>query len=149
MRKNAIFSLLFLGAALAFAACTKTETTTVDSAKPTNFTKQRAGTFVAQSGTPTAGAAEIGKDAAGAQWVRLGSDFKTELGTGTATVYLSKSMDYVADPGNGNPSLRLVGIVGANGEMFYKVSTAVGADFTHVIIWCGSASVPFGYAKLQ
>ena len=136
--------------ALTLASCQKDNTTTIDTAKPNGtFTTERQGTFTAENGTPTQGAASIGKDTDGKQWVRLGSDFKTELGTGTATVYLSTSATYTASPGTGNPDLRLVGIVGANGESYYKVATPVGATFTHVIIWCGSAGVPFGNAKLQ
>lgn len=144
-----LFPALFGLFLTVFAACDKEETVTIDSAKPDTFTKTRSGSLTAQNGTPTAGTAELGTDKSGAQWLHLGSDFKTELGTGTATVYLSKGDTYLADPGNGNPTLILAGVIASNGEMYYKLSKTAGADYTHVIIWCGSASIPFGNAKLQ
>jgi hypothetical protein len=58
-------------------------------------------------------------------------------------------MDYIADPASGNPDLRLVGICQMNGENFFKLDPTVGSEFTHVILWCGSANVPFGYAELN
>ena len=73
----------------------------------------------------------------------------TELGTGTATVYLSTSATYKADPGKGNPDLKLLGIVAKNGEQYFKLSAAPESKFTHVIIWCGSASIPFGNTPLN
>ena len=84
-----------------------------------------------------------------ANWVKLGSDFKTELGTGTATLYLSTSATYKASPGTGNPDLKLVGIVSKNGEQYFKLGAAPDAKFSYVIVWCGSASIPFGNAMLK
>ena len=93
--------------------------------------------------------ASLGTDETGTQFLKFGSDFTTTFATGTVTVYLSTSQVFVPDPGNGNPNLRLLGAVSAAGENFFKLSPAAASKFTHVILWCGSASVPFGYAPLQ
>lgn len=148
--KNLIF-LLFLSIVTLMVSCNDDNNTTViDSSKPSGkFTIQREGTFTAQNGTPTTGMAEIGIDEKGEQFVHFDSDFKTELVTGTVTVYLSKGQTLKLDPANGNPDARAIGIVSQNGENYFKVENLVSADFTHVIIWCGSASIPFGYAPLQ
>ncbi|MBK8389500.1 MAG: hypothetical protein IPL23_09615 [Saprospiraceae bacterium] len=81
--------------------------------------------------------------------MKLGSDFTTVLATGTVSVYLSTSATFKADPGKGNPDLKLIGIISKNGEQYFKMTTAPEAKFTHLILWCGSANVPFGYAMLQ
>jgi hypothetical protein len=136
---------------LALAACSKDEkTVTVDSSQPEGtFTAGRTGSFTAQNGTPTMGTAELGTDSKGVPFLRFGSNFTTQLATGTVTVYLSTSASFVANPGAGNPDLRLVGTVGKNGEMYFKLTNAVPSNFTHVILWCGSANIPFGNARLQ
>ena len=150
--KNLIFLLLLMtSVAFVTTSCDDDDnTTTTDTSLPTgNFTAQRDGTFTAQNGTPTAGLAEIGTDDDGEQFVRFGSDFKTELATGTVTIYLSKGQTLQFDPAKGNPDARAVSIVSKNGESFHRVNMPVGTDFTHVVLWCGSASIPFGYAPLQ
>lgn len=150
--KNLLFLLLLMtSVAIVNTSCNEDdETTTTDSSLPTGkFTAQRSGTLVAQNGTPTKGAAEVGTDEDGEQFVRFGSDFMTELGTGTVTVYLSKGQTLMFDPGKGNPNVRIVGLVGKNGELFLKVNTTAGSEFTHVVLWCGSAAIPFGYAPLK
>jgi hypothetical protein len=136
---------------LALSACSKDEqTVTIDSSQPDgNFAAARAGSFTAQNGTPTAGTAELGMDSKGTSFLRFAPNFTTQLATGTVTVYLSTSANFVTNPGTGNPDLRLVGTVGKNGEMYYKLNAAVPASFTHVILWCGSANIPFGNARLQ
>lgn len=148
MKKALLFSLMFaLGA---MVSCTKTETVTVDSSVPSGaFTSKLAGALTAQNGTPTAGTASVGTDGQSTNWVKLGSDFKTELGTGTATLYLSTSATYKASPGTGNPDLKLVGVIAKNGEQYFKLSSAPESKFTHVIVWCGSAAIPFGNAMLK
>ena len=148
MKKTLLFSLML--ALVAFVSCTKTETVTVDSSKPNGtFTPKLSGALVAQNGTPTAGTASLGTDGQSSNWVKLGSDFKTELGTGTATLYLSTSATYKASPGTGNPDLKLVGVIPKNGEQYFKLSAAPEAKFTYIIVWCGSASIPFGNAMLK
>ncbi len=148
MKKALLFSFLFaLGA---MVSCTKTETVTVDSAVPSGtFTSKLAGALTAQNGTPTAGTASVGTDGQSTNWVKLGSDFKTELGTGTATLYLSTSATYKASPGTGNPDLKLVGVIAKNGEQYFKLSAAPDSKFNYVIVWCGSAAIPFGNAMLK
>ena len=132
-------------------SCSKDAVTvTVDSSKPDGtFTSAKSGTFVAQNGTPSAGTAQLGTDSKSIQFLKFGSDFKTEFGTGTVTVYLSTSMTFVADPGKGNPALKLVGPVSKAGEAYFKLDPAADAKFTYVILWCGTANIPFGNAKLQ
>lgn len=127
-----------------------TETITVDSSLPSGtFTSQRSGNFVEQNGTGTSGLAELGSDTEGEQFIRFGENFMTNLGTGTVTIFLSTSENFVANPGSGNPDLRLIGSVSMNGETFYKIEPSADSRFTHVILWCASANIPFGYAPLQ
>jgi len=151
MKKSLLIILTF--ALLGFSSCEKekeTITETIDSSKPSGaFTASKSGTLIAQNGTPTAGTVKLGKDASGTYYFKLASNFITELGTGTASVYLSTSSTFVASPGSGNPDLQLVGIVKSNGEAFYKLASMPASKFTHVIIWCGSANIPFGNAPLQ
>jgi Electron transfer DM13 len=148
MRKLVLFAIMGI---LTMSSCSDdSQTITIDTSKPDGtFTASKSGTFVEQNSTGSAGTVEIGVDSKGTQFLKFGNDFTTNLGTGTVTVYLSTSMDYVADPGSGNPDLRLVGIVSHAGETFYKLDPAAESKFTHVILWCGSANIPFGYAAVQ
>lgn len=113
------------------------------------FTVTRSGNLVDQNGAGSMGVTEIGTDEEGTQFLRLGNNFTTKFSTGTVTVYLSTSETYVADPGNGNPALRLLGVTSAAGEQYFRIAPAAGNNFTHVIIWCASAGIPFGNARLQ
>ncbi len=144
-----LFSIALV--ALLFSSCGKDDTVvTVDSSQPNGaFTVVRSGTLTAENGTPTKGLIALGKDAQGTNFLRLGSDFVTELGTGTVTVYLSTSANFVASPGTGNPALKLVGTAGKNGEAFYKLSADPGSSFTHVLIWCATANIKFGNGRLN
>lgn len=144
--------LFFVSVALLLSNCNNNDENiqTIDSSQPVGeLTVLRSGSFTAQNGTPTAGMAFLGTDEEGTYFLRLGSGFTTELGTGTVTAFLSTSDTYMADPPNGNPDLQLIGVVDESGESFYKLDSAVPAKFTHVIIWCASAGIPFGYAPLQ
>lgn len=136
---------------LAFTACNNDDDPDIiDSSVPTGqFTVASSGTFVAENGTPTAGMVEVGVDEDGENFLHFGSNFTTELGTGTVSIYLSTSQTFVPDPANGNPNLRVVGSVGSNGEQYIKLNSAVESKFTHVILWCGTANIPFGYAALN
>ena len=148
MKKGLFFSIMLAMSAL--VACTKTNEVTIDSAQPQGtFTASKTGALVAQNSTPTKGTASVGTDSKGTNFVKLGSDFTTELGTGTATLYFSTSATYKASPGTGNPDLKLIGTIPKNGEQNFKLTAAPDAKFTHVIVWCGSASVPFGNAMLK
>lgn len=138
---------VFLTASL--SSCNE-ETITVDTSLPQGtFSVDRSGTFVDQNAAGSTGTASLGTDEEGTQFLKLSSDFMTAVGTGTVTVYFSTSMDYVASPETGNPDLRLIGFVQENGEHYFKVDPVLESGFTHVILWCGSASVPFGYAALN
>ncbi len=136
--------------ATGISSCSKDNTITIDSSKPTGtFTASKTGTLVAQNATPTAGMAQLGTDSKGVQFLKFGTDFTTEFGTGTVSVYLSTSMNFVASPGTGNPDLKLVGPVIKAGENYFKIDPAAAAKFTYVILWCGTANIPFGNAKLN
>ena len=125
-------------------------TITIDSSKPEGtFTATKTGSFVVQNSTPTAGMAQLGTDTKGVQFLRFSDTFTTQFATGTVSVYLSTSMTFVASPGTGNPDLKLVGPALKAGEIFFKLDPAVASKFTHVILWCGTAGIPFGYAELK
>ncbi len=144
------FALLTLTSLTVFTACEKEVEVIVDSTQPRGaFTPSKNGTFVEQNGTGSKGAVQLGTDADGVQFLKFGSDFSTNFATGTVTVYLSTSMTFTPDPGNGNPELRLIGPVSKAGENYFKLDPAAAVKFTHVILWCGSANIPFGYAQLQ
>jgi hypothetical protein len=140
-----VIAISFLG------ACSKdAETITVDSSQPDGaFTAAKTGTFTAQNGTPTAGTFELGTDSKGTPFLHFSPNFTTQLATGTVSIYFSTSMNFVASPGTGNPDLKLVGPVTKNGEAYFKLAAAIPANFTHVILWCGTASIPFGNGKLN
>lgn len=151
MKFNALVIALFSISSLAMlSSCEKEVEVLVDSSKPQGtFTATKNGTFVDQNTKGSKGAASLGTDEQGTQFLKFGSDFSTTFATGTVTVYLSTSSTFVPDAGNGNPNLRLIGAVSVAGENFYKLTPAAADKFTHVILWCGSASIPFGFAPLQ
>ena len=126
------------------------ETITIDTAAPAGtFQVARQGNLTAESGTPTQGVVQIGSDSNGTDFVRFSDDFTTELGTGTVGIFLSTSSVYTPDPANGNPDLKLIGNVAGNGEMFIRLDAAPEAKYTHIILWCATANIPFGNAELQ
>ena len=149
--KSVLYSTFLAATVLAFAACQKeTEEVLVDKNLPQGeLTVSKTGSITEQNGTGSKGTVKLGTDTNGVQFVKFGPDFQTVLATGTVTVYLSTSMDYVADPGNGNPSLRLIGIVQKNGEQDFTLDPKADTKCSHIILWCGSASVPFGFAALN
>jgi hypothetical protein len=142
-----LFAIMVIGS---FTACEKEKEVIVDPTKPQGaFSVAKSGTFTEQNGTGSKGAAQLGTDEDGVQFLKFGSDFATTFATGTVTVYLSTTMNFTPDPGNGNPLLRLIGPVSKAGENYFRLDPVADAKFTHVILWCGSANVPFGFAKLQ
>lgn len=129
---------------------TETETIDVDSSLPVGeLTVVSSGNLVAESGTPTMGLIELGTDSNSANFVRFADDFTTELGTGTVGIFLSTSEIFTPDPANGNPDLMLIGNVSNNGEMFIKLSDVPDAKYTHIILWCATANIPFGNVGLN
>jgi len=152
--KLSIFSCAFMlfALSLTITSCGDDDamTVTIDSSTPNGtLTVERSGTLTAENGTPTAGTVEYGQDDDGTYFVRLADNFTTELGTGTVSAYLSTSNTFTADPMNGNPDLQLIGSTQKNGEQFFKLDGAVSSDFTHLILWCNTASIPFGNSPLQ
>ncbi|MFM9950988.1 MAG: DM13 domain-containing protein [Saprospiraceae bacterium] len=144
------FAILTLTSAMVFTSCEKEVEVIVDPNLPQGaFTVAKSGAFVEQNGTGSKGAAQLGTDEDGVQFLKFGGDFNTNFATGTVSVYLSTSMTFTPDPANGNPELRLVGPVSKAGENYFRLAPAAATKFTHVILWCGSANVPFGYARLQ
>ena len=131
-------------------SCSKDTEVLVDTALPQGaFSATRSGNIIEQNATGSKGVVQIGKDSKGIDFLKFGSDFTTVLATGTVSVYMSTSSTFKADPGKGNPDIKLVGFVKSNGEMFIKLASSVESKFTHLILWCGSANVPFGNAELK
>lgn len=151
--KKLIFILLALPLFLVACDDDETETMVIDSSLPQGeLDVVSMGQFVAQSSTSTSGSVQLGIDTEDDSFVRLSENFMTELGTGTVTVYLSttnEDLNEVFSPGNGNQNLKLVGIVQRNGEHFFKLNSSIDPKYTHVILWCASAGVPFGNAELM
>lgn len=151
--KKILFPLAIL--AMVFTGCSDDddaapETVTVDTSMPSGaFTVTRSGTFVDENNAGSVGTAELGTDAQGTQFLRFSSNFTSQFATGTITVYLSETQAIAFDPGNGNPTLQIVGPVTSGGEKFFRINPAAGNSLDHVILWCGSAGIPFGYAPLN
>ena len=150
MKNYAVLLIFLLGVIGVSCNDDDPEVITIDPTRPeAPFSVSSMGNFVEQNGTGSTGTAELGTDADGVQFLRFANNFNTNLATGTVTVYFSTSMDFVPDPANGNPDLRLVGPVQQSGENFFRIEPALDSKFTHVILWCGSANIPFGYAELN
>ena len=146
MKKNYLFiALLFV---IGLSSCkeeavTPTTTPTTSDQPVGAFTSQRSGSLVAQSGTPTKGTVQMGTDTKGTPFFKLGTDFKSDYHTGTVTLYASKGAVYAAS------TVQLISAVGKDGEQYFKLSAALSSDYTHLIVWCGSAKIPFGNAELK
>ncbi|SIQ34691.1 DM13 domain-containing protein [Maribacter ulvicola] len=158
--KNSKFTIVLLASVMTtfFISCsdddgevvTVTETVEVDSSQPVgDLMVTLSGNLVAESGTPTQGLVEVGIDDEDENFVRFAENFTTELGTGTVGIFLSTSEVFTADPANGNPDLMLIGNVTGNGEMIIKLDAAPGAKYTHIILWCATANIPFGNVALN
>ena len=106
----------------------------------------KSGNLTAQSSTNTQGNVAIVKDKDGKHFVRLSENFTTKFSTGTVTVYLATSQTLNLESSS---SFQLVSIVGKPGEQFFSLSGLPDAKFTHVIIWCGAAAIPFGFARME
>ena len=148
-RKALILSVLIAGMTVLIASCKKEDMTNENAMPNGDFTVERSGSLTAENMTPTAGTVEYGKDEDNVYFVKLGSNFTTDQNTGTLGLYFSTSSTFVADPMNGNPDLIAIGTITANGEQYIKLNGAVSSSFTHVILWCNTASIPFGNAQLQ
>jgi len=123
----------------------------VDSTKPTGtFEIKRSGTFIDENKAGSTGMASLGVDSQGKEFLKFDENFKTALATGTVTVYLSTSSKFMADPENGNPNLLAIGPVRMAGENYFSIPAGTStAKYTHVLLWCGSAGIPFGHAEIK
>lgn len=106
----------------------------------------KSGTLTPQSSTNTKGMIQIVSNDEGRFFVRLSDDFTTKFSTGTVTVYLSTSENLRLSSAG---SFQLVSIVGKSGEHFFPLPSTPDAKFTHGIIWCGAAAIPFGFAPFE
>jgi hypothetical protein len=144
---------LFYSIVLILSSCDSGSMKDADKMKPADqvevtgpVTVLKTGTLNAQSSTNTKGMFQVVTNAEGKYFVRLTEDFTTKFSTGTVTVYLSTS-DRLQLSTSG--SFQLVSIVGKAGEHFFPLTSAPDAKFTHGIIWCGAAAIPFGFAPLN
>jgi len=149
--QNVFLSILFLGSVMFFSSCGKEEVEViVDPTLPQGtFTLAKTGSIVEENGTKSKGTVTLGTDSKGTQFVRFGPDFETKLSSGTVTVYLSTSSVFKANAGAGNPDLRLIGQITKNGEKYFLLDPKADGKFTHIILWCATAAIPFGNAKLM
>lgn len=106
----------------------------------------KSGTLSNQSGAGTRGTAQLVKDQAGKYFISLSENFTTKFSTGTVTVYLSTSASLRL---NESGSFQLLGLANMPGAHFYELQGNLDNKFTHVIIWCGAAAIPFGNALLE
>lgn len=149
-----LFNLgLLLFVALILTSCDSGSMADADKMKPADevevsgpITVIKTGTLTAQSSTNTVGMVQLVTNSEGKYFVRLTENFTTKFSTGTVTVYLSTS-DRLQLSTSG--SFQLVSIVGKAGEHFFPLTGAPDAKFTHGIIWCGAAAIPFGFAPLN
>lgn len=112
----------------------------------------RTGTLTAENGTPTAGSVSVIRDANSDQWVNFGTDFTSSFATGTVTVYLAKSGSRIGDqrmlPPPPVPNILAVGFVTKNGAQALKLPGA-SAGFGYVVLYCETAEINFGNARLN
>jgi hypothetical protein len=106
----------------------------------------RSGTLSNQSGAGTRGSVQLVKDQAGKYFISLSDNFTTKFSTGTVTVYLSTSASLRL---NESGSFQLLGSANRPGAHFYELQGNIDEKFTHTIIWCGAAAIPFGNALLE
>ncbi|SFT37304.1 Electron transfer DM13 [Algoriphagus locisalis] len=143
--------ILFYVAFLGLVSCSDdNDPVTIDPTRPTGtLSVARSGSFIDQNSAGSMGTASIGTDTEGKEFLQLSQDFNTALATGTVTVYLSTSSTFMADPGNGNPDLLVLGPVRMAGENFFAIPAGMNtAKYSHVLLWCGSVGIPFGNAPL-
>lgn len=104
------------------------------------------GTFTSQNGSNTMGMIDLVSDESGSFFIKLGSDFTSSFHTGTVTIYLSTSKNLTLSE---KSSFQLVALVNEPGEHFLKLENFPNTKFSHGILWCGAAAIPFGFAEFQ
>lgn len=145
--------------AIGMAACSKddnnptTQATTDGPAGAT--TTLRSGALTAENGTPTSGTVSTIRDVNGVEWLQLGSDFKSDFGTGTVTAYLAKTGGNIKSQRtktdgspNGLGNVQAVGFVQKNGQQFLKLSGSP-TPFSYVVMYCETVEINFGNAQLK
>lgn len=105
-------------------------------------------------GAPNAsGTVELGMDAGGGMFIRLGADFAQEMGPGDTQLILASSADNVdAQRMRGDAVSPSLGTIpnGFSGAETYEIPSGTNpADFSHIIVWCPTAGVNFGAAELM
>ena len=158
--RNSIYSILLLSLILSLGACGSSEDTepkvpdrTIGTPgnpaneKPVGKVELlKAGTFSSQSGSNTKGMIDLITDEGGSFFIKLGKDFNSSFHTGTVTVYLSTSSSLkLSEP----TTFQLVAVVDEGGEHFFKLPNFPDSKFSHGILWCGAAAIPFGFAELN
>ena len=112
----------------------------------------KTGTLTAENGTPTAGTLSLLKDANNDQWVSFNSNFTSSFATGTVTVYLAKTAARIGDqrvlPPPPTPAILAVGFVSKNGAQSLKLP-APSDPFAYVVLYCETAEINFGNARLN
>lgn len=106
----------------------------------------KTGTFTSQSGSNTKGMIDLVTDEAGSFFVKLGDDFTSSFHTGTVTVYLSTTKNLTLSE---TSSFQLVAVVDEPGAHFFKLPNFPDFKFSHGILWCGAAAIPFGFAEFH
>jgi hypothetical protein len=145
---------------LALFSCSEETEKLVPTDEPIGtLTTLATGTFT-KSAVETKGAITKVKDSEGTEWLEFGSDFVTEVATGTVAVYFVNENALVnfvdirnpAQPGNVLSS----GFIIKNGKQYLKVvkrpsgsNLPEASSYTHVLLFCEAAEVVFGYAKLN
>lgn len=106
----------------------------------------KSGALSNQSGAGTRGTMRLIKDASNKHFIELSDNFTTKFSTGTVTVYLSTSASLRLNEAG---SFLLLGLANKPGSHFFELAGNPDPKFTHGIIWCGAAGIPFGNAKLD
>lgn len=106
----------------------------------------KSGSLTSQSGAGTRGSVQLVKDQAGKYYITLSENFMTKFSTETVTVYLSTSSSLRL---NESGSFQLLGLANKPGAHFFELPGNVDPKYTHGIIWCGAAAIPFGNALLE
>lgn len=118
----------------------------------TPTTVVRSGMLAAESGTPTAGTVAIVRDANSDEWVSFGSNFTSSFATGTVTVYLAKAATRIGDqrvlPPPPVPNILAAGFVSRNGAQAIRLP-ASATGFNYVVLYCETAEINFGNARLN
>jgi hypothetical protein len=149
--------LFVAGMLVAAVACSKDTTATVTPANGPigTTTTLKTGTLKPENGTPTAGMVSVVRDSNNDEYLAMGSDFKSDFGTGTVAVYLAKAATNIksqrtttAGAPNGLGNVLALGFVSKNGQQYLKLPAASSA-FSYVVFYCETVEINFGNASLQ